>query len=196
MKEKLNFKNQKNYESKEEKEMKEEVKFKNLKMYENEEEEEMETEKPICNLCGEVIEGWTYNPAPIISGVCCDLCNDSKVIPARIGIAYIIEERLKELEEETVEKVKRREANKIERMIAKEEERVKKIMKEQLHYNKKQVEQGLKEMMPRKREIIEAKVKDKEEIEIAVAVLKAKMTKKKMIERQAIMHFQRMYGII
>lgn len=38
-----------------------------------------------CCLCGKVVSGYGNNPAPLkIEGVCCDECNLTKVIPARI----------------------------------------------------------------------------------------------------------------
>ena len=47
-------------------------------------------EKFICCLCGkEVIGSWGNNPWPLshdINERCCDKCNMTKVIPARLGI--------------------------------------------------------------------------------------------------------------
>ena len=43
-----------------------------------------------CCLCGERIAGWGNNPAPLMDDTmasrkrCCDDCNATKVIPARI----------------------------------------------------------------------------------------------------------------
>jgi hypothetical protein len=46
--------------------------------------------KLVCSICGNVIEGYGNNPAPIktksVTDVCCDECNYTKVIPARLGI--------------------------------------------------------------------------------------------------------------
>jgi hypothetical protein len=43
---------------------------------------------PACSLCGGPVEGWGHNPAPLadreIDGPCCQTCNDTKVIPARL----------------------------------------------------------------------------------------------------------------
>ena len=40
----------------------------------------------ICVICGEKIEGWGNAPWPIKEyGSCCDLCNMTYVIPARIA---------------------------------------------------------------------------------------------------------------
>jgi len=40
----------------------------------------------ICCLCGLPIIGWDNNPEPLASYPerCCDFCNDTKVIPARL----------------------------------------------------------------------------------------------------------------
>lgn len=40
-----------------------------------------------CCLCGETYTHWGNNPWPLSEGEndrCCDVCNDTKVIPARI----------------------------------------------------------------------------------------------------------------
>lgn len=38
-----------------------------------------------CCLCGLLCGGWGNNPAPLKArGKCCDTCNATKVIPARI----------------------------------------------------------------------------------------------------------------
>ena len=45
-----------------------------------------------CVLCGGEYSRWGNNPVPCAYvGRCCDLCNDSKVIPARIR--SVMEER-------------------------------------------------------------------------------------------------------
>ena len=44
-----------------------------------------------CCLCGEYFTGWGNNPWPLgktEDDRCCDYCNESKVIPARIERAY------------------------------------------------------------------------------------------------------------
>jgi len=41
-----------------------------------------------CILCGATYEGMGHNPEPLANyddGRCCDVCNDTRVIPARIG---------------------------------------------------------------------------------------------------------------
>ena len=40
-----------------------------------------------CSICGEIFEGFGNNPYPVTKGEndrCCDVCNNTKVIPARI----------------------------------------------------------------------------------------------------------------
>ena len=40
-----------------------------------------------CCICGCKFEGFGNNPAPVVKGgcaVCCEFCNDTVVIPARI----------------------------------------------------------------------------------------------------------------
>ena len=42
-------------------------------------------EKIRCVLCKKMFSGWGNNPAPVkLRGLCCDVCNTTKVIPARI----------------------------------------------------------------------------------------------------------------
>lgn len=41
--------------------------------------------RKICVICGEAFTEFGNNPAPIkAKGECCDVCNDTKVIPARL----------------------------------------------------------------------------------------------------------------
>ena len=45
----------------------------------------MAGEKPKCCICGEKLEGYGNNPAPLAEkGRCCDRCNLEKVLPARM----------------------------------------------------------------------------------------------------------------
>ena len=40
-----------------------------------------------CCICGDTFTGWGNNPWPLSDGEddrCCDICNDTKVIPARL----------------------------------------------------------------------------------------------------------------
>lgn len=39
-----------------------------------------------CCICGKTITGWGNNAEPVKLGRCCDTCNATKVIPARIEI--------------------------------------------------------------------------------------------------------------
>lgn len=48
----------------------------------------MMDEKYICCICGQEFTGWGNNPYPVNSDEdarCCDICNDTVVVPARIG---------------------------------------------------------------------------------------------------------------
>lgn len=39
-----------------------------------------------CCICGEKFTGWGNNPAPVKTlGECCDACNSSVVVPARLA---------------------------------------------------------------------------------------------------------------
>lgn len=41
----------------------------------------------VCCICGEEINGYGNNPYPVKEdGRCCDKCNATKVIPARLGV--------------------------------------------------------------------------------------------------------------
>ena len=42
-------------------------------------------EKQKCSICGEGYWGFGNNAKPINSGRCCNDCNETKVIPARIN---------------------------------------------------------------------------------------------------------------
>jgi len=41
-----------------------------------------------CSVCGEEIEGHGNNAEPVNSGRCCDRCNASHVIPARLALMF------------------------------------------------------------------------------------------------------------
>ena len=45
----------------------------------------MENSKKCC-ICGKPIEGYGNNAEPVKNGVCCDGCNISVVIPARLKL--------------------------------------------------------------------------------------------------------------
>ena len=54
---------------------------------ENEKLETSETQTNICCICGETFTGYGNNPYPVVkdeSARCCDDCNISVVIPARL----------------------------------------------------------------------------------------------------------------
>ena len=42
-------------------------------------------DKMKCVICNGRIFGFGHNAEPVASGVCCDICNDTKVIPTRIN---------------------------------------------------------------------------------------------------------------
>lgn len=42
-------------------------------------------EKKICCLCGREFKEWGNNAQPLSDGRCCNECNNSRVIPARIN---------------------------------------------------------------------------------------------------------------
>lgn len=59
-----------------------------------------------CCLCGKLFFGWGNNPQPLKDkGECCDACNCSKVIPARLQ--KIITDTSEELKQEIEEEVNR-----------------------------------------------------------------------------------------
>lgn len=40
-----------------------------------------------CILCNKIFNGYGNNPEPLSNkGMCCDICNDTKVIPARLNL--------------------------------------------------------------------------------------------------------------
>lgn len=48
----------------------------------------MAEEKKICSICGKEYSGWGNNAEPINEGRCCDDCNASAVIPARLEMLF------------------------------------------------------------------------------------------------------------
>ena len=46
----------------------------------------MKEEKWKCCLCHNWFKGWGNNAQPLKDGICCDVCNATKVIPARISM--------------------------------------------------------------------------------------------------------------
>ena len=54
----------------------------------------MKDEVKVCCICGDKFKGWGNNPWPVKEeGQCCDLCNDLKVIPARLRQMYLSTQR-------------------------------------------------------------------------------------------------------
>jgi len=44
-------------------------------------------ETKICCICGKRFEGYVNNPYPVVDeGQCCDQCNQTRVLPARIRL--------------------------------------------------------------------------------------------------------------
>ena len=60
--------------------------------YKIELEDLMKKDKDPCVICGgEIADDWGHNPEPVKEyneGKCCDTCNFTVVIPARIKLAY------------------------------------------------------------------------------------------------------------
>jgi hypothetical protein len=57
-----------------------------------------ESDEKVCVLCGEPFDGFGNNPEPLIAyeaGRCCNDCNTTKVIPARL---MVLHERLRDPE--------------------------------------------------------------------------------------------------
>jgi hypothetical protein len=45
-----------------------------------------------CCICGQTVKGWGNNPYPVSENPddrCCDVCNDTKVLPERLLKWYI-----------------------------------------------------------------------------------------------------------
>ena len=38
-----------------------------------------------CKICNETIFGHGHNAQPIANGRCCDVCNDTQVVPTRLN---------------------------------------------------------------------------------------------------------------
>ena len=39
-----------------------------------------------CKICNETFLGHGHNAQPVANGRCCDVCNDTKVLPARMRL--------------------------------------------------------------------------------------------------------------
>ena len=47
--------------------------------------------KRVCCICGKTFTGWGNNPWPVVKdeeAECCDACNATEVIPARLKLMY------------------------------------------------------------------------------------------------------------
>lgn len=61
------------------------LKYGIIKKKERKKDMSKEKSKETCVICGKEFEGWGNNPYPVKEeGRCCDECNETKVIPARI----------------------------------------------------------------------------------------------------------------
>ena len=45
-----------------------------------------------CKICNETFLGHGHNAEPIANGRCCDVCNDTKVIPLRLDLMSLIQD--------------------------------------------------------------------------------------------------------
>ena len=74
---------------------------------EGKEKKELTEDKETCILCGKHIDGYGNNPAPLADeGKCCDECNKTKVIPARMEALRgkkRMDEAVKDEEEDDIE---------------------------------------------------------------------------------------------
>ena len=59
-------------------------------------------EKHKCVICGHDFEGYGNNAEPVKPGICCDECNETKVIPARLKQLGLKEDKEKEIPDITV----------------------------------------------------------------------------------------------
>jgi hypothetical protein len=72
-----------------------------------------------CVLCTSVIETFGHNPAPVSeNGYCCDDCNTTKVIPARVGW----------IREDYERRIAERDAAKAEEALKAEKDRQKEVL--------------------------------------------------------------------
>ena len=39
-----------------------------------------------CKICNEIIFGSVHNAQPVTNGICCEVCNTTKVLPARMKL--------------------------------------------------------------------------------------------------------------
>lgn len=55
-----------------------------------------------CSICGQPYYGWGNNAQPVNAGRCCDVCNTTAVIPARLQLLF---KRMGKIPEPPEEKV-------------------------------------------------------------------------------------------
>ena len=71
---------------------------------EEKKDKELTEDKETCILCGKHIDGYGNNPAPLADeGKCCDECNKTKVIPARMEALRDKKRVDKDIEDEDIE---------------------------------------------------------------------------------------------
>ena len=59
----------------------------------------MAEKKQICSICGKEYSGWGNNAQPVNDGRCCDDCNTTAVIPARLALFFADKEESQEQKE-------------------------------------------------------------------------------------------------
>lgn len=50
-----------------------------------------DNQEKVCCICGAKFTGWGNNPWPVVedeNARCCDLCNDERVLPARLAMMF------------------------------------------------------------------------------------------------------------
>lgn len=56
----------------------------------------MSNQEYVCCICGKKFTGWGNNPWPVVddeNARCCDECNGTDVVPARLAMMYRKEEK-------------------------------------------------------------------------------------------------------
>lgn len=56
----------------------------------------MSNQEYVCCICGKKFTGWGNNPYPVVddeNARCCDDCNNSEVIPARLSKIYVTDRK-------------------------------------------------------------------------------------------------------
>lgn len=52
------------------------------------------TEIKVCSICGREYIGWGNNAQPVNDGRCCDSCNNTYVIPTRLGMKVVLPKKV------------------------------------------------------------------------------------------------------